>query len=164
MTKPYPRLLVFNDPYAMRINRELADEIGLNESVVLLQIEYRISRWGKEHAGRLWLVITQKDLRDDFPWWGQATVCRILQNLRQRKLIEVANYNECTRDRTQWYALCEEGINQLRSIQLIQNGLPSAQNKAKKGSADSRSDYAKSQINEVCDPESESADSQVMTC
>lgn len=160
MAKTYPRLLVFNDPYAMRINRELADEIGLNESVVLLQLEYLISRWGKERGGRLWLTIAQKQLRDDFPWWSQATVCRILQNLRQRKLIEVDNLNDCTRDRTQWYALCEEGIGQLGSIRLIQNGLSPAENKAKNGGSDSNLNSATSQIDELCDAELDHADSQ----
>ena len=159
MTIAHHKLLVFNDPYAMRINRELAAEIGLHESIVLLQLEYLISRRGKVHQHRCWLRIKQQYLRADFPWWGQATVCRILQHLRDQKLIEVANHNACSRDRTQWYALCEEGIKQLKSIQLIQNEFSLPQNEAKSDESDSRSDHADSQINEDHDPESEHADS-----
>ena len=52
--QPRTRLLTFNDPHPMRIDRDLAAEIGLNESILLLQLEYLISISSNERDGRLW--------------------------------------------------------------------------------------------------------------
>jgi len=120
--QPRNRLLTFNDPHPMRIDRDLAAEIGLNESIVLLQIEYLISISNKERDGRLWTYQTLADLKDVyFPWWSVTTLHRIVKNLEQRGLIVIGNYNKLGYDRTQWFALNEEGINSLHSVAIFQN-------------------------------------------
>ncbi|MBA3470139.1 MAG: hypothetical protein H0T53_10890 [Herpetosiphonaceae bacterium] len=146
MTKTYPKLLVFNDPYVMRINRELADEIGLPESVVLVQLAYRIERWGELRDDRLWLRIKQEKLRADFPWWAAATLCRILKRLRDIHLIDIANFNKHTHDRTRWYALDPTGIGSLKSVRLFQNESSPAENTAENAGASSNLENATDQI------------------
>lgn len=120
MTRPRPRLLVLNDPHPMRISRELAEEIGYNESVVLLQLEYLISiSTTQERDGDLWTYQSLDDLRSNFfPWWSTATIWRVLKSLEAKRLIKIGNYNRLGMDRTQWFALDEEGISGLTSVKL----------------------------------------------
>lgn len=119
MKQPRARLLVFNDPHPMRVEKELAAEIGLNESILFLQIEFLISISRHEHDGRLWTYQSLQDLHDNyFPWWSLMTISRIIKALEKRELLIVGNYNKSGFDRTQWFALNEEGINKLQSVKL----------------------------------------------
>jgi hypothetical protein len=114
------RLFVINDPHSMRISADLAVEIGYNESVVLLQLEYLIGiSTTEEHDGDIWTYQTLDELRMNyFPWWSNATIHRILDSLKQQGLIKIGNYNKLGIDRTHWFALDVEGINRLKSIQI----------------------------------------------
>lgn len=113
-------LFVLNEPGALRISPALAREIGFNESIFLLQIEYLIgSSNTEEKDGKLWTYQSLQHLKDEyFPWWSTATLSRIARNLEQLGLIFIGNYNKVGYDRTQWYALNEQGINRLNSIKL----------------------------------------------
>lgn len=113
------RFLTFNDPHPMRIDRDLAREIGLNESIVLLQLEYLIGISSNERDGRLWTYQSLQDLKDVyFPWWSLMTISRIIRELERLELIVIGNYNKLGYDRTQWFALNEEGLNKLTSVKL----------------------------------------------
>jgi hypothetical protein len=116
------RLLTFNDPHPMRIDRDLAAEIGLNESIVLLQLEYLISISSNEREGRLWTYQSLTDLKEVyFPWWSVMTIQRIVKSLEEKRLLLIGNFNKLGYDRTQWFALNEEGINSLHSVAIYQN-------------------------------------------
>jgi DNA-binding PadR family transcriptional regulator len=117
--RPRPRLLVLNDPRPMRIDRSLAAEIGLAESIVLLQLEFLISIAQHERDGRLWTYQSLEDLRTEhFPWWSIPTISRILKRLEDLECITIGNFNRVGHDRTQWYTLNEEGINRLASVRF----------------------------------------------
>lgn len=117
MARPRIRLLIPNDPHPMRIERDLAKEIGLNESIVLLQLEYLITISNNERDGRLWTYQSLQDLHETyFPWWSPATISRIVKSLEQMQLIVIGNFNKLGYDRTQWYALNEDGIAKLTSV------------------------------------------------
>ena len=127
--QPRNRLLTFNDPHPMRIDRDLAAEIGLNESILLLQIEYLISISSNERDGRLWTYQTLTNLRETyFPWWSMMTISRTLRSLEEKRLLLIGNFNKLGYDRTQWFALNEEGIGLLHSIAIYQNGKSIYQN------------------------------------
>lgn len=118
--KNRPALLVLNDPWAMRINHELAQEIGFENSIVLLQIEFLIRRASSTNfkENLWWTYQTLKQLKTNFPWWSEKTISRIVADLQKRKLIFIGNFNKSKMDRTQWFALNEEGINKLKTIKL----------------------------------------------
>ncbi len=106
----------------MRIDRDLAAEIGLNESILLLQIEYLISISSNERDGRLWTYQSLANLRETyFPWWSMMTISRTLRSLEEKRLLLIGNFNKLGYDRTQWFALNEEGINSLHSVAIYQN-------------------------------------------
>lgn len=117
MARPRIRLLIPNDPHPMRIERDIAKEIGLNESIVLLQLEYLISISSNERDGRLWTYQTLHDLHEIyFPWWSVMTISRIVKTLEEKELIVIGHYNKLGYDRTQWYALNDVGIAKLSSV------------------------------------------------
>lgn len=121
MAAKRPQLLTFNEPSAMRINRDLAEEIGLNESILLLQIEYLIAIAAHEREGKLWTYQSLAELHEIFPWWSPATISRTIKSLQGKELICVGNFNKKAYDRTQWYSLNPVGIDKLHSIAISQN-------------------------------------------
>lgn len=119
MKHPRARLLVFNDPHSMRIDSRLAKEIGFEDSVVLLQLEFLIGVSQHEHDGRLWTFQSLRSLnKEQFPWWSPATLSRIIKRLEQRELVIIGNFNKTEWDKTQWFALNEVGISRLKSVCL----------------------------------------------
>ena len=124
------RIFTFNDPHPMRIDGALAKEIGLSESIVLLQLEYLISISGApEHEGRRWTYQTLDQLHDEhFPFMGRSTIARTITSLERRGLIIISSFNKKGYDRTQWYALNPDGINKLHSIAISHSGTAISQN------------------------------------
>jgi len=117
MSRPRKRLLTFNDPQPLRIDRRLAIEIGFLESVVLLQLEFLISISHNEREGQFWTYHTLKQLKErHFPWLSQATICRTIQSLEEKGLIVRGHFNRSGFDRTQWFALNYDGIGRLTSV------------------------------------------------
>lgn len=115
------RIFTLNDPYALRVNKELAKEIGFQESIVFLQIEFLQSISKHVFDGERWTRATLGELHTEhFPWWSTATISRILNRLQSQSLIKTANYNKAEYDRTQWFAIDEEGASNLHSIAILQ--------------------------------------------
>lgn len=128
------RLFILNDPHALRISPELAVEIGFNESIVLLQLEFLISISDHVHEGRVWTYQSVRDLQQHhFPWWSIATISRTIKQLQVQELILIGNFNRAGFDKTQWFALNEVGLKRLRAVRLgdetgvFQNETPMAQ-------------------------------------
>jgi hypothetical protein len=120
--KKRERIFLPNDPHPMRIYKDLACEIGLNESIVLLQLEFLISISDNEVDGRIWHYDTLADLKKKhFPFWSISTISRILTNLQDMGLVTIGNYNKYGFDKTQWFALDHENCSKLLSITIFQN-------------------------------------------
>ncbi len=113
------RLFTLNDPYALRVSPQLAEEIGLNESIVLLQIEFLISISDHFKEQRWWTYQSLRDLQKNyFPWWSIATLSRTIKALEEKELITIGNFNRAGYDKTQWFSLNDDGISRLVSIRL----------------------------------------------
>jgi DNA-binding PadR family transcriptional regulator len=108
------------DPTVLRIMPDLAEEIGLNESIVLLQIAYWIRHSDNARDGRRWTFQSVRDMqRKAFKWWSRETVRRAITSLGAQELIFVTGkYNRHKYDTTHWYALNPDGFTRLRSVEL----------------------------------------------
>lgn len=142
MSAPLITIFTANEPQVMRLVGDLAEEIGLNESIVLMQLEFLVRRYHNEQDGKLWAYATLADLqREYFKWWSIATISRILARLEEKQLIHIGNFNAHGYDRTQWFAMNEEGLGKLTSIKvevtILQN--------AKSNTTDCKKDHAKLQ-------------------
>jgi len=116
-TQMRPRLYVVNSGPVLRLSPELATELGLIESVILLQVDYLVSIYGAEgEDGRLWAALSIRDLqRLCFPFWSIATISRTLSGLIENKYLLS---NGAPSGQTLAYAL-GDGCADLRTVRLI---------------------------------------------
>ena len=115
------RLLLNTPP--MVIQPELACAIGVNEAIVLQQIQYWLTKSCTENNirdGRRWVynpMETQREERSswkgNFPFFGLSTIKRIFTKLENKGIIIAGEYNTDKRDRTQWYTIDYEKLDQI---------------------------------------------------
>ena len=102
-----------------RIHIGLAKEVGLNESIVLLQIDHLINITGnkKIYDGRYWTYDSAKNLKEKyFPFWGVSTIKAAISSLKTKGLIIIGNYNKLKIDKTNWYTIDYEKAAELTTI------------------------------------------------
>ena len=110
------KLLINESP--LQILPTLVEKVGLNEAIVLQQIQYWLAINEKSnkndhfHDGRWWTYNTKKDWQRQFFWWSEATVKRILKSLREKGLLlATSEYNKKGYDRTLWYTIDYDKLN-----------------------------------------------------
>jgi len=115
-----PALFVLNDATAPRLNPELAKEIGLNESLLFLQLEFWLRQSGTlQEDGQYWIYESVTEIQSVFSFWGRATINRIVHSLEKQQLIQVGNFNKHKYDRTRWFTLNRTGIDRLQSVRIF---------------------------------------------
>jgi hypothetical protein len=113
------RLFILNDPFQMRVSKELAKEIGLKESIVLLQIDFLLANTQYVREDKPWIRMTLDEMKSQyFDFIGRETLRRALESLQKSELITIANFNRAGFDRTQWITLNVEGCSRLRSLTI----------------------------------------------
>jgi DNA-binding PadR family transcriptional regulator len=110
-----------NDPTMLRIIPILANQIGLDDSIVLLQIEYWISITKLLRDGKYWTYQSLRDMREKaFTWWSIQTISRIISRLEENELIFVGNYNKHAYDKTHWFSLNPKGLSRLKDVIIME--------------------------------------------
>lgn len=114
----YRIMTTHTDKTSLRIYPRLAEEIGLNESIVLLQLDYLQSISNSEIIdGRKWTYQSTRKLHSEyFPFWSVATIDRALKKAEEAGLIFVGNFNKHSYDKTRWFAINWDVVSQLKSI------------------------------------------------
>lgn len=108
------------DPTIIRIIPELAVEIGLNESIVLMQISFWIGQSNNLKDNTYWTFQSLRDMQKKaFPYWSIATIRRTVQNLADKGYILIGNYNSRKGDNTQWFALVPDKCSTLTSVLTV---------------------------------------------
>jgi hypothetical protein len=114
------RVFILSEPTGPRLSVALAAEIGLKESIILLQMEYWISQAGHIRDGKKWTYQSLESLKTQFPFMSKSTINRIIDRLEALALLHVTDrYNKRAGDKTRWFALNEEGCNKLESIKIL---------------------------------------------
>lgn len=115
----FKRILIPNQPTGTRIFPDLAVEIGLNESMLLLQLEFWISISGHEYDGQQWTYQSTRGMQKTFPYWSHTTINRTIKSLLDKDLIiDTREFNEKSYDKTRWFALNHTGLSKLKSIRI----------------------------------------------
>lgn len=120
-------LLIDDQP--LQVLPSLAESIGLNESLVLQQIHWLLSRSKKKISGKYWVFNTYEEWRDKhFRFFSLSTVRRTIKNLEDLGLItSTTEFNKMKVDKTKWYTINYEELDNLQ-ITTNKNDSPSAQN------------------------------------
>ena len=107
------RFLIDENP--ILVMPKLAVEVGLNAAIVLQQLHYWLVKSNKTIDGKKWLYNTYNEWQKPFPFWGIATVKRIFADLEKRGLVLSANYNQHPMDKTKWYTIDYDALQNLVS-------------------------------------------------
>lgn len=109
------RELFINEKDVLIVGKKLACIVGLNEAIVLNQVAYWLRKneeLGKNFIdGRYWVFNTYKNWQENnFPFISVETVKRTFTKLEKSGILISANYNKMAIDRTKWYTISYEKL------------------------------------------------------
>ncbi|MCT6889082.1 MAG: hypothetical protein M3Z87_05365 [Lactobacillus sp.] len=84
-----------------------------DKAIILQQIHYWLQRSNNIVDGHRWVFNTAKGWQKQFPWITAKTVQRYLKDLCDRGLLITANYNKANFDRTKWYRIDYDALDNL---------------------------------------------------
>ncbi|MBD2822120.1 conserved phage C-terminal domain-containing protein [Xenorhabdus sp. 42] len=86
---------------------ELAMRLGLNEAIILQQIQYWLTETssGVEMSGCRWIYNTVEKWQEQFPFLSGSTIKRALGNLKKLGVLQIEQINKSSHDRTNYYAI-----------------------------------------------------------
>lgn len=101
--------VLYNEGDMIPCSKALAVEFGVNGALFLQQLHFRIRGTRKAKSmqeGRYWYFCTLEEwVTEDFPFWCQRTIQRIIDKLKEDGILIVGNFNKMSRDRTHWYSI-----------------------------------------------------------
>jgi|GEM_PF-7113994 len=105
-------------PILRYFSEEIACKIGLQEAIVLQQIEYWIKANEKAEKNfyddHYWTFNSLEDWSRQFPFWSKKTTQRVLEKLRGQKILITSNeYNRRQNDQTLWYRIDYERLKEI---------------------------------------------------
>lgn len=100
------------------LRKKLAKAIGLNEAIVLNQLHYWIEKNKRSkhnfYDGKYWAYNTYEGWQiQDFEYWSVDTIKRTFTKLEKSGLVISGNYNKMPMDRTKWYTIDYEKMEEL---------------------------------------------------
>ena len=98
------------DDYPILVLPRLAEEIGLNEAIVLQQMHYWLKKSNHNYDGRRWIYNSFPEWQKHFPFWSIMTIKRAVYSLEKQNLLYVGNYNKAKFDKTKWYSINYETL------------------------------------------------------
>lgn len=112
------------DEHPILVDRELASVIGLNEAIVLQQLNYWLhSKSAKQINGRFWVYNTYDNWKkDNFPFWSRNTIRRAFDSCIKKGLIITDNFNKAGFDKTKWYSIDIDKLDEVMGSACAQNG------------------------------------------
>jgi hypothetical protein len=115
MATPNPprtsRLLIHEQP--LQVLPGLAVILGLNEAIILQQLHYWLLRQSHTREGEEWHYNTYVDWKKQFPFWSVSTIKRAILHLEEVGVVIAANFNNSNIDKTKWYRINYEKLNEL---------------------------------------------------
>lgn len=111
-------------PYII-MDSEIACALGVNEAIVIGKISAWLASNEKDgknfYDGRYWTFNSFEEWkRKDFPFWSIRTIKRIFKKLEDLGVLVVGNYNRMVLDKTKWYSIDYETLDELCKTQNCQ--------------------------------------------
>lgn len=90
----------------------VAKKIGVEEAIILHNIGFWIAKnkANKQgfHEGRYWTYNTAAAFAEQFPFWTEKQIRRILDSLTATEVLVVGSFNKSPMDRTKWFSLSDK--------------------------------------------------------
>ena len=93
------------DEYPLFVSPTLAAEMGLNQAIIIQQLNYWLQRSNHHYKGKTWIYNTYNNWQEQFPFWSLSTIWRTIADLEKRNIIITGNFNKFKLDQTKWYTL-----------------------------------------------------------
>ena len=89
------------------INPALAEKIGLNEAIILQQLNYWLTRTdsGISYDGVQWVYNTYSEWREQAPFFSERTIQRTILNLEKIGIVRSEMLRKSKGDRTKFYTI-----------------------------------------------------------
>lgn len=106
--------LLIDEP-PLQVLPSLAEEIGLNEAIVLQQLHYWTNRSDnveKDEGGaeRRWVYKSYSEWEEEFSFWSRSTIRRTITSLREDDLVIAEQKKKTGGDGRMWYAIQYESL------------------------------------------------------
>lgn len=130
-------LLINESP--LQVLPSLAVALGnVNEAIILQQIQYwlknpKSGRFGED--GRKYVRDTFDEWQAQFPWMSLRSIKKYIKDLRERGILLTTNLNKSSFDRTQWYSINYEILNQFVQKESAKNAQSKSAESAQSKSA-----------------------------
>lgn len=116
------------DEHPIVVSPKLAAIIGLNESIILQQMHYWLSKSDNVFEGRKWIYNSYAKWQEQFLFWSESTIKRAITSLEKKNLLISGNYNKAGFDKTKWYSINHDVL----KLMEAEYDMKKAQEKAEK--------------------------------
>ena len=101
--------------YIHTINPQIASLIGESESILLNQLEYWISKCGRDidNLDGKWIYNSYKKWSEQFTYWSSSKLRRTIRSLEKLGLIKSTKLNAKKWNQTKWYSIDYHKYNKL---------------------------------------------------
>lgn len=101
-------------------NVEVAEKYGIEAALLIENIAFWIKHNRDENKnfvqGRYWVYNSLKSFSQLFPYINLKKIQRTLTKLEKLNIIKSGNFNRSTCDRTKWYTIVDERINEIYDL------------------------------------------------
>ncbi|MEK4386218.1 conserved phage C-terminal domain-containing protein [Solibacillus sp. FSL W7-1464] len=102
------------------VSPNLAARIGVEEALFLQQLYYRIETQGVEKEGHKWYRQTYQGWSKQCFYWDKTKVKRLITKLERSEIIISSDkFNRFNTDRSKWYRIDDEKVNQLLETEIF---------------------------------------------
>ena len=110
--------------YVHTFNPQIAIQIGESESILLNQLEYWISKCGKnvDNLDGKWIYNSHEQWSEQFIYWSISKLRRTIKSLENLGLVKSSRVNSKRWNQTKWYSIDREEY-----YKLLQNKTESSQ-------------------------------------
>jgi hypothetical protein len=98
-----------NDSMPLVVDPEIAEKIGLNESIIIRQIHYWLLKNEENqknfYKGKFWCYNSLQEWQKTFTFWSESTIKRTFNSLEKLGLIIITKNPNNGFDKTNWYTI-----------------------------------------------------------
>lgn len=110
--------LLLEDQYFF-VSKKLAALLGSDEALLLQQLHYRLENQGVMKEGQRWYRQTYEKWANQLGIWSAPKVKRMFLKMEKNKIVISSNkYNRFYVDRSKWYRIDYDRLNQMLTMQF----------------------------------------------